>query len=611
MLPVIAVLRGPCDIVRSAPPAPTTFCARAQDIWTLTDCRKHKKTVPRVLLRNGKRDKTSFLNSVLVPSQSSCSSQPTYSSSPPASSPSNLDNLDASSVVGSPSECGASQSAPASLPSHSSFATSVIMKEINIIKNELNSLKSSVSSLHSRLPSDNALRDEIACLRQSLNATHPPSAPHRLSATSCSTSFPNLRHPSSRGLNVTSWNCRGLSSAVLYLQVLADKSDIISISEHWLWPFELHTLNSILPGYSSYGCSDKRLSESSTLSRGCGGVAILWRSSLSVSPVTAVNSDRCVAVQVHLTDCSLSIISVYLPSSEYPLDVYKEHLLELENTISALQSDGPVLVTGDFNAHLGNMGGPRGIGDMNTQGQLLFDLISRTELFVASLCHTSSGPSYTFFNGEHHTTVDYCLLDSHAAYVLQECTTLDHHPLNLSDHLPVAAHLDLTSLTQNKPTTPPKINWKRATLDGSITIYQQRVNTELSHFSTCCCDSSSAERSAHLDQEIRSGAAAILKAAQSSLPTFKTRRRKKKYINDASLHAKCSRSKAAWLIWKNNRRPRSGPLYEEVLQRKKDIKSHVYSCRAREERVRLQDRDRLFHDHDQRRFSIPRKTTSC
>ena len=299
----------------------------------------------------------------------------------------------------------------------------------------------------------------IACLRQSLNATHPPSAPHRLSATLCSTSFSNLCHPSSRGLNVTSWNCCGLSSAVPYLQVLADTSDIISISAHWLWPFELHTIDSILPGYSSYGCSDKRLSEFSTLSRGCGGVAILWRSYLSISPVTAVNSDCCVAVQVHMTDCSLSIISVHLPSSEYLLDVYKEHLLELVNTTSALQSDSPVLVTGDFNAHLGNMGDPRGIEDMNTQGQLLFNPISRTELFVASLCHTSSGPSYTFCNGKHHTTVDYCRLDSHAAYVLQECTTLDHHLLNLSDHLPVTAHLDLASLTQKKPTIPPKINW--------------------------------------------------------------------------------------------------------------------------------------------------------
>ena len=52
------------------------------------------------------------------------------------------------------------------------FASSMIMKEINSIKNDLQSLKASVSSLQSRYPSDLALRDEIALLRQSLNTAH-------------------------------------------------------------------------------------------------------------------------------------------------------------------------------------------------------------------------------------------------------------------------------------------------------------------------------------------------------------------------------------------------------------------------------------------------------
>ena len=156
-------------------------------------------------------------------------------------------------------------------------------------------------------------------------------------------------------------------------------------------------------------------------------MAVPWKSSLRVSPVTAVKSDRCVVIQVCLTNCSLSIINVYLPTSDYPLDIFKEYLHELD-TISALQSDGPVMVLGDFNAHLGSLGGQRGIGEANPQGKLLLDLICRTNLFVASLCSISSGPSYTFFRGAQHTTVDYCLLDNHAAHILQECVTLDHHP---------------------------------------------------------------------------------------------------------------------------------------------------------------------------------------
>lgn len=49
----------------------------------------------------------------------------------------------------------------------------------------------------------------------------------------------------------------------------------------------------------------------------------------------------------------LSIVGVYLPTTDSPLDVYSEYLIELEKTVAMLQSQGPVLVLGDFSAHLG------------------------------------------------------------------------------------------------------------------------------------------------------------------------------------------------------------------------------------------------------------------
>ena len=107
-----------------------------------------------------------------------------------------------------------------------------------------------------------------------------------------------------------------------------------------------------------------------------------------------------------------------------------------------------------------------------------------------------------------------------------------------------------------------------------------------------------AEKAAQLDHEIQSSAEAIVQAAQHSLPFFRPRRQKKKYVNDASLHAMCHASKAAWDIWRNGGRPQSGPMYELMRQRKKDVRSYVRSCRVREERSRLQERDRLFRDRD-------------
>ena len=65
---------------------------------------------------------------------------------------------------------------------------------------------------------------------------------------------------------------------------------------------------------------------------------------------------------------------------------------------------------GDFNAHLGVLGGVRGIGEPNQQGVLLHQLITRCNLYAVSLSSLSQGPQYTFQNSLSQTTVDYILV---------------------------------------------------------------------------------------------------------------------------------------------------------------------------------------------------------
>ena len=48
------------------------------------------------------------------------------------------------------------------------------------------------------------------------------------------------------------------------------------------------------------------------------------------------------------------IVSVYLPSSDHPMEEFVEYLLNLSNTISALQPSGAIILAGDLNAHLSN-----------------------------------------------------------------------------------------------------------------------------------------------------------------------------------------------------------------------------------------------------------------
>ena len=58
-----------------------------------------------------------------------------------------------------------------------------------------------------------------------------------------------------------------------------------------MWPFEIPELCQIHPDYAGYGKADKRLHAQSNLSRGCGGVGLMWRNSIHASPVN-IDSDR-------------------------------------------------------------------------------------------------------------------------------------------------------------------------------------------------------------------------------------------------------------------------------------------------------------------------------
>ena len=182
------------------------------------------------------------------------------------------------------------------------------------------------------------------------------------------------------------------------------------LAEHWLWPFELAKLDSVVPGFSGMGYSDSRLHDESSLTRGCGGVGVIWKSSLPVNFVPT-NSDRIVAVQLDVS-CStiLSIIGVYLPA-DGPLSVYKEYLQELENIVCALQTAGPVLITGDFNAHIGMINNSRAHCQSNHQGKLLMEMIDRTGHYAVSLSDLTTGPIHTYCSGGRNTTVDFCFLD--------------------------------------------------------------------------------------------------------------------------------------------------------------------------------------------------------
>ena len=182
---------------------------------------------------------------------------------------------------------------------------------------------------------------------------------------------------------ISSWNCRGLSCSEAYLEYLSNQPDIILLQEHWLWPFELHKLSSIIDGFCAVGVSDSRLHETSTLHRDCGGVAFLWRKSLPITAVTLnVRSDHLCATELPLTSRSIEcdiIFNIYAPSSDAELSKITECIHDLEEEINRVDHNTTaIVIAGDFNAHLGTLAGPRGSGPPNQRGFVLKTLLIET-----------------------------------------------------------------------------------------------------------------------------------------------------------------------------------------------------------------------------------------
>ena len=202
----------------------------------------------------------------------------------------------------------------------------------------------------------------------------------------------------------------------------------IILEEHWLWPFQLSLLKTIHKDYTAV--SDNHLNSSSDLTRGCGGVAILWRSSLRALPLFLSDCDRICGFQIELNSVErcLSIVGVYMPNAAQPQDVYDSYFDSVDHCISQLSKKGPLLVLGDLNYHLGS----RDTSVINSRGNKWIKMIS---LINASLCSIASGPTYTYISGGNATIIDYIISNSDAFREISSCSTLEEHSLNTSDHL--------------------------------------------------------------------------------------------------------------------------------------------------------------------------------
>ena len=96
----------------------------------------------------------------------------------------------------------------------------------------------------------------------------------------------------------------------------------------------------------------------------------------------------------------------------------------------------------------------------------------------------------------------------------------------------------------------------------------------------------------------------LVNAALSSIPPSKHPKRHPNKVFDPHLSTLCWQSRVAFRQWKAAGSPRSGPLYDERKNCKKNVREYLSKRRAQLQRRVTQKRDQAFHLHHPKHFKM-------
>lgn len=274
----------------------------------------------------------------------------------------------------------------------------------------------------------------------------------------------------SEKLRLACWNCSGAYSSFGYLKQLLQTTDILAVSEHWLYCDSVSFLDSLDENFECFARCSKLNDLNLRWRRGQGGVAIFWRRTLDCQNLSGGN-DRLVAIKLKGT-LNLVICSVYFPSSNRSLTEFKKTLDDVEQFYYEQKANGTtVVIMGDFNAHLQVL---RSNQSLNARGRLLQAMLTKLNLCAVNTEVNCVGQTNTYISSCGNSMIDYILIEKHLVPSVQRVEILAETPDNTAFHLPVVLHIEVGE-TQGKNSTFSKerIAWSKCSTNNIDTYIEE------------------------------------------------------------------------------------------------------------------------------------------
>lgn len=270
-------------------------------------------------------------------------------------------------------------------------------------------------------------------------------------------------------LSIGTFNVRGIMPCTNYVCDLVKQHclDILFICEHWLYPDSLSYLNSIDNSLVCFPKADSTLNVFDSIRRGKGGLCVFWNKSVDhMISRMHIDDDRITGISIQLKNsANIFIICVYMPSTDYPIEIYRNYIQSVNDLYDQYSSIGKVILIGDWNAELS---GDRYTSRLDAQSmelQAMCDILDLSSLCTSMKC---SGPSYSFDpfeSGKNRSLIDHVLVQGSSLDLVESCAILNDKPFNTSDHLPIVFSLNVEPIdVPVNDLEVTHINWKKASL---------------------------------------------------------------------------------------------------------------------------------------------------
>ena len=159
---------------------------------------------------------------------------------------------------------------------------------------------------------------------------------------------------SSSPMKICSYNCKGFKFRNFeYVKKILKCTDFLFLQETWLYDLETNVFHTIFPD-CQYLAKSAMKSDSEHIGRPYGGVAIIWKRSLSVqAEIINTMSNRLCAVKVKTNNIDLILLNVYMPCNEGAVanEEFFDILCDVISICNAYDNCD-VILGGDFNCDI-------------------------------------------------------------------------------------------------------------------------------------------------------------------------------------------------------------------------------------------------------------------